>query len=70
MQTKCPPKKNNYRARYAMIVVVGPSFVVRLVVISWKLNKIDLQLLWNTIRKLASLIQLLHSSGEWWDIRV
>jgi len=49
MQTKCPPKKNNYRARYAMIVVVGPSFVVRLVVISWKLNKIDLQLLWNTI---------------------
>jgi len=49
-------------SNYAMIGIAGPSSVVCLVVISWKLSKIDPQLLWNSIRKLASLI-LLPQSG-------
>ena len=39
---------------------VRRPYVVRLVVISRKLSKTDSQLLWNTIRKLASLILLPH----------
>jgi len=39
---------------------VGPSSVVRPMVISRKLSKTDPQLLWNPIGKLASLTLLLH----------
>jgi len=35
-----------------MLANIGPSSVIRPVVISWKLSKIDQKLLWNTIQKL------------------
>jgi len=57
-------------ARYAMVANVAPSSVVRPVVISGKLSKIDPQLLWNIIRKLTLLIMLPHSDPLLWDIQI
>ena len=54
-----PPSRPD--VRWLLTSVRHPS-VVRPVVISQKLNKIDPQLLWNTIRKSASLILFLHSN--------
>jgi len=47
-------------ARYGTAVIVNPSPVVCPILISQKLSTIVLYLLWNTIRKLASLILLPH----------
>ena len=63
-------------ARYAMAVDVNPLSVVGLLVISRKRSQIDpqLDLLWNTVRRLASLILLPHSDllpdARWRDILV
>jgi len=57
------------KARYAMGAVVGPMSVlppsiVRPMVISRKLSRIDPQLLWNTTMELASLSLLLRSDRD------
>ena len=49
------------RARYVMNTHDGP-FVVRPVVISRKVSKIEQQLLWNIIQNLSPQILLLHSN--------